>query len=163
MKKLINKVILALLFFVLVSPAMAAPGVSFNESKIKLRAGNVFVLDILMSDFPLSEGGGVTLKFDSAVIRVDEINVNTESWNFVSTPGRIKNTDGIVSDVLFSSYKGVLGDALIATVTFTALQAGKSVITIEESSVNPFSSDGNKVIVNFDNANVHVIPMKGVR
>jgi len=100
-----------------------------------------------MTDFPLSEGGGVTLRFDPTVIQVDEIIVNSEPWDFVCVPGVIKNEEGVVSDLLFSSYKGVSGDALIATVSFTALNAGKSVIAIEESFVNPFSSDRGKVKV----------------
>jgi len=134
---------LAVLFAVsLASSVMAAPDVAFDQSKIKLRAGDTFVLDVRMSDFPVSEGGGITLRFDP------------------SEPGSIDNAGGSVADILFSSYKGVSGDARIATITFTVIHSGKSKVTIEESSFNPFSSDGNRVTVNFNNTDIHVLPAK---
>ena len=160
MKRLINRLFVVLLAVAMASSVMAAPGVSFSESKVKVRAGTTYVLDIMMSDFPVSEGGGVILRFDPSVIQVSGVTIDTQFWDFVNEPGSIDNTGGSVADVLFSSYKGVSGDARIATITFTAIKAGKSEIAIEESAINPFSSNGNRVTVNFNNVGVRVLPVK---
>jgi len=160
MMTIINRILAALFAVSLASSVMAAPDVAFDQSKIKLRAGDTFVLNVRMSDFPLSEGGGITLRFDPSVVQVSEVTIDSGVWDFVNEPGSIDNAGGSVADILFSSYKGVAGDARIATITFTAIHSGKSKVTIEESSFNPFSSDGNRVTVNFNKIDVHVLPVK---
>lgn len=80
--------------------------------------------------------------------------VDTNVWSFKTDNGHIDNINGNVSDILFSSYKGVSGDAVIAVVQFNSINKGLSNITIEESLANPFASNGKTMTVSFETTNV---------
>lgn len=134
----------------------AAANVSFSEEKVKTYVGGEFSLDIVMANFPTTEGGGVRLRFDPSVLEVTNVAVNSDEWRFVNRNGDIDNADGVVSDILFSSYQGVSGNATIATVQFKAIGRGKAKIKLEEAKSNPFSSAGERLDVAFESSKVRV-------
>jgi len=128
--------------------------VAFSNSKVSITDGENFTLDITASDLPASEGGAVTLNFDPALVQVVAVNIDSSTWSFVNKNGKIDNENGTVTDIIFSSYRGVSGDAVIATIEFKSINKGSSSISIEESSVNPFASNGELMTVLFETANV---------
>jgi len=127
----------------------SGPTVALTSDELTVNNGETFTLDITMSDFPTSEGGGVTVRFDSSMLNVSNVSINSDVWNFVNKVGGIDNVSGVVSDILFSSFGGVSGDNTVATITFNAIDSGSGQISLESSSINPFSSDGSKIAVNF--------------
>ena len=71
--------------------------------------------------------------------------------------GVTDNDKGKVSDILFSNYLGVSGDAALATITLQAVLRGKSNLGLSESELNPFASGGKKIEVVFGKSAVNVV------
>ena len=134
----------------------SGPTVALSSEQVEVTQAESFTLDITMSDFPLSEGGGVSILFDPSLINVNNVVINSDIWTFVNKSGEIDNGSGVVSDILFSSFKGVSGDSPVATVTFTAISSGYTQISLQGSAINPFSSNGEKVAVNYVATNVQI-------
>lgn len=132
------------------------PTVALTSEQVNAIVGESFTLDITMSDFPTSEGGGVNVQFDASMLNVTDVTVNAAAWDFVNKIGNIDNNAGLVSDILFSSFDGVSGDNKIVTISFNAISSGSSQITLTGSAINPFSSAGNKVSATFIATNVQI-------
>ncbi|MDH5570791.1 MAG: cohesin domain-containing protein [Gammaproteobacteria bacterium] len=132
----------------------SGPSVGLSTSDITVYKGDSFSLDITMSDFVTTEGGGITLRFDPALLQVLAVNVDSTVWGFINKDGRINNAEGTISDILFSSYQGVASDTTIASIEFQSIEKGTSTITLEESSANPFASDGQNMNVVFKTTEV---------
>jgi len=133
----------------------SAPTVALSNSDINVFNGDTFTLDLTASNFAASEGGGVSLSFDASLLQVTGVTVDNTVWNFKNKDGRINNAEGTVSDILFSSYQGVVGDAKIATVAFQSTGTGASTITMRESSANPFASNGQNMVVTYKTTSVY--------
>ena len=149
-------VLLGGLLFVFSTLASADANVSFSEEKVKTTVGSEFSLDVVMADFPTTEGGGVSLQFNPSVLEVTNVSVNSDEWRFVNKNGDIDNANGVVSEILFSSYQGVTGNATIATIQFKAVGKGRAKIKLKEAESNPFASAGEKVAVSFESTKVKV-------
>jgi len=134
----------------------AEPTVGFSPSQMKASVGETVTVDIIMQDFPASEGGGITIRFNPAVVKVITVAVDDASWSFTGSDGVIDNEGGSVSDILFSSFTGVSGTATIATVQFQAIKSGKSRLRIKPSSLNPFASAGEPIKVEFNRGKIKV-------
>ena len=128
--------------------------VAFSTNSVSVADGANFSLDVKANLLAVSEGGGISLRYDPSILEVVTVNVNSSVWNFVARNGQINNSEGFVSDILFSSYSGVSGETVIATIEFKSINKGSSSIVIEESSVNPFASNGELMTVVFESANV---------
>lgn len=136
---------------------LSGPTVALSSKEVSAEVGDTFTLDITMSDFPVSEGGGVTVRFDANMLTVSGVVINSEVWNFKSRDGVIDNISGVVPDILFSNYDGVSGDSNVATITFQATNSGSSKINLEGSLINPFASNGEKIAANFIGSDVQII------
>ena len=136
--------------------ASSKPTVALTSDQVSTTVGETFTLDITMSNFPTSEGGGVTVQFDPSIINVSNVTINSEVWNFVNKAGEIDNNAGVISDILFSSFNGISEDSSVATITFNAISSGNSQISLEASSINPFSSGGGEIAANFVVADIQV-------
>jgi hypothetical protein len=123
--------------------------IKFTENTVQAGTGSDLILKVAMQDLPATEGGGITLNYDSSMISVSVINVNQGNWSFSNKNGVIDNAAGMVSDILFSNYNGVQGNAEISTITIHTIRPGKSVITLSGSQVNPFASNGKQLNVSF--------------
>lgn len=128
--------------------------VAMSNANVSVEDGDQFTLQVLANDFATSEGGGITLHFNPGLLQVISVNVDSSVWDFINKNGQIDNANGNISDILFSSYKGVSGDAVIATIEFKAINSGSSNVTIEESEANPFASNGEAMTVTFVTTNV---------
>jgi hypothetical protein len=89
-------------------------------------------------------------------VKVTGVTVNSGVWSFVARDGLVDNSTGTVTDILFSSYRGVSGSAAIATVGFEAVKRGKSRMRLEPSAVSPFGGDGTVIPVRYEGAAVDV-------
>ena len=121
------------------------PTVGFSPSRLTTSVGDTVTVDVIMQNFPISEGGGITIRFNPAVVQVIRTEVDMDTWSYVGSAGIIDNEGGTVSNILFSSFTGVSDTALIATVQFEAVKSGNAKLRIEASSLNPFSSAGVRV------------------
>ena len=130
--------------------------VSFGGEQVHAQIGDVFTTDVLMSNFPVTEGGGLVLHYDPKYLQVSNVTVDSSVWQFVNKNGDIDNAAGTVTGILFSSYRGVAGSAKIATIEFQATKKGKTEIILEESADNPFASNGQKIGVVFTPTKVRI-------
>lgn len=140
-----------------VTAGLLGPTVALSSKEVSAEVGETFTLDITMSDFPTSEGGGVTARFDATMLNISNVAINSEVWDFKNKEGVIDNDSGVVSDILFSSYDGVSGDSKVATITFQAKNSGSSKISLEGSLINPFASNGEKIAANFIGSDVQIV------
>lgn len=144
------------LLFIFCAVANAEPVVSLSESVIKSKVGATVSVDLLMSDFSMTEGGGVEMHYNPALVRINSIIVDGSTWNFARHDGDINNTDGSVSGILFSNYRGVSGDAKIATIELEFIRKGRGKIRLSESDSNPFASNGEQMAVTFNPTKIRV-------
>ncbi|MBI3188967.1 MAG: hypothetical protein HYZ31_14015 [Gammaproteobacteria bacterium] len=133
----------------------AKANIKFSQDTIQAKSGMDVVVTIQMSDLPATEGGGISLAYDSSLVNVSSVQVNQAVWKFVNTNGVTDNVTGKVNDILFSSYNAVPGNAEIATITIHPLKAGISQIVLSGSAVNPFASNGEALNVSFGRLQVN--------
>ncbi|MDH5711563.1 MAG: cohesin domain-containing protein [Gammaproteobacteria bacterium] len=157
MNKYLSTLLVVYLAFTNVVSADTENIIAFDKSEAKYRVGEIFSLDIIATNLTISEGGGINLEYDASIIHVVEVSIDTGAWSLGSQIGDIDNNAGIVRDILFSSFKGALGNVKIAKVLFQAIGKGKSSIVITESAKNPFASSGQRMTVNFSPVDIHVI------
>jgi len=153
---MIRKIIWALLLLGLTLTAQAEPAVGFSAANIQTQVGKTFTTEIVISGFPATEGGGISLTFDPGVLQVLSVTMNSAVWNFATQPGVIDNANGVITDLWFSSFSGVTGDASVATVRFKALAQGSSTLAMAELSTSPFASAGERVSPGFASSSVSV-------
>jgi len=140
------------------TPAAAVmPTVSLSESSVQLAKDDTVTIDVVMKDFPLTEGGGVTVRYNPGLLQANKVTVYSDSWTFVNHPGEIDNAVGVISNILVSSYKGISGDDVIATIEFSAKNSGNGNIALELSTKNPFASNGEEIDVKFENSEISVL------
>lgn len=133
----------------------ARANIKFSQDTVQAKPGMDVVVTILMSDLPTTEGGGISLAYDSSMVNVSAVQVNQAVWNFVNTNGVTDNVAGKVNDVLFSHYSAVSGNAEIATITIHPVRSGNSQIVLSGSAVNPFASNGEVLSVSFGRLQVN--------
>jgi len=130
--------------YCLSSIAQAAT-VSFASTPVNVVTGQTFTLDLVGTDFNNGtlDGGGLNIGFDSSVITVTSVSVNTVDWEFFSTDGTIDNSGGSVNGITFNSFETRTGNLLFATVEFLAVGEGSSALSLSEFNLNPFASGGS--------------------
>jgi hypothetical protein len=133
----------AVLFLAQVSEAAI---VKTDATEYGVNVGETFTLDIVGTEFPLTQGGGFNLSYDANILNVLNVNIDeTNTWTFVNDTGAIDNMNGSLSGVIVSDFPGVTGDFTVASIEFIALGLGMSEIRLTESVRNPWASDGDRV------------------
>ena len=125
--------------------SLQAATVSFLPSSISVSVGENFSVDI-MGSFQGAEaldGGGLNLSFSPSILNVTGVTINTALFEFSPDAGTISNATGTVSNIIFNSFANTpTGTFRIATVDFTAIGVGQSVVGLTESTLNPFALSG---------------------
>lgn len=136
-----------------------AATVRFEPSSQVVNLGDVFSMDIVGEDFTsITEGGGLNLSFDPAVLKVNSVALDSATWEFLTNTGSINNIGGTVNDMVFASFSGQSGNFDIGTVFFTALSLGTSNLGLTPSPVNPFAGGGVLLPVTLTDGQVSVVP-----
>jgi hypothetical protein len=119
-----------------------AQTVSFDIEALTVAPGETFSLNLKATDFagPVL-GGGFGLTFDPSVLRLDSVAIPA-NWEFAKSGGLIDNASGTLSDAYFATNAPVPGDVKLATLTFTALNVGQSLVTPLTNTLQPFVEDG---------------------
>lgn len=129
--------------------AAQAQSLSVTPTPKEAALGSTFSLDVLATDFanPIL-GGGFDLTFDPSVLRLDSV-VIPASWEFARNGGLIDNTTGTVSNAFFATFSAPkAGDFLTATLNFTAIGTGQSLVTLLPNVDQPFVEDVTVALVN---------------
>ncbi len=119
-----------------------AQNVSFDVDALTVAPGETFSLTLQATDFTNAVlGGGFGLTFDPGVLRLDSV-VIPANWEFAKNGGLIDNASGTLSDAYFATNAPVPGDVKLATLNFTAIGAGQSLVTPVPNTLQPFVEDG---------------------
>lgn len=135
----------------------ASANIKFTANAVQASTGSDVVLTVAMQDLPATEGGGIALDYDAAMVSVSEVRINQRIWNFSDKPGVIDNLTGKVSDVLFSNFNGAPGNSDIATIVVHTLKPGKSQIRLSGTPINPFASHGEQLNVSYGKIEINTI------
>ena len=142
--------------------AHASGTVLITPPAASVTVGDSFAVQVRGSSFTDNVvGGGFDLNFNPSLLRLTSVSVDTSVWEFVSSNGTINNTLGTLSEVYFNSFRPILptGNFAIATLQFTALAVGSSLLTVTGSPNFPFANDLAEVIsVNFQGGSVTAVP-----
>lgn len=159
--------------FVLSATAQAAtvgfdPQDSPPAPDVAYEIGNFFSIDILATDFPETQGGGVNLFYDAGIVQVQSVTIDNAVWNFINDPGVIDNSAGEISDILVSAFNvsplsDPSGTIVVASINFQAVGIGVSLLTLTESGINPWATNGDLVNPTFTVGTVRVatVPVPG--
>jgi len=119
-----------------------AQSVSIDPATLTVNKGDSFSLALQAEDFAQALlGGGFGLTFDASILRLDSV-VIPANWEFAKSGGLIDNASGTLSDAYFATNAPVFGDVKLATLNFTALNAGQSLVTPLPNTLQPFVEDG---------------------
>ena len=136
----------------------AEPTVIIDPASARLAEGGELVVELKLVDFPVTEGGGVTLSFNPDVLNVTAVQVDESTWSLSTLKGVVDNQAGTLTNLVFARFPGISGDLPVATIIFQAVGKGKSELVLSGSELNPFASAGDKVEVVFKSAKIAVKP-----
>lgn len=159
--------IAVLLVFFLAGGATHAANVSFSPVSTTVPGGATFSMDLVGTAFNSGDldGGGINFNYNANVVHVTSVAVDTATWEFFSDNGAIDNTLGEVTGIQFNSFQPRSGDLLFATVQFTAVGSGLSLLGLSEFLDNPFATGGElypDLSFNRDGSiTVNAIPLPG--
>jgi len=126
-----------------------------------INVNDVFTLDIMGSGFSSNvDGGGVNFSFNQNVLNVLSVSIDETVWNFGSTginTGNINNSTGTVDGIMVNTFSNVIGDFVIATIEFQAIDSGNSWLSLSELAINPWASGGSLINPDFVNTSVDVL------
>lgn len=126
------------------SVAADAANVGFSPATTTQTNGATFSLDLVGTGFNSGDldGGGINFNFNPNVVQVTSVMVDTLTWEFFSDNGTVDNALGEVTGIQFNSFQSRNGDLLFATVEFTAIGDGVSLLGLSEYLDNPFATGG---------------------
>jgi hypothetical protein len=109
--------------------------ISFSEAVVNVEPLDSFSLDIVGTGFPSDfDTGALSLLFNPSVLQVDNVSINTTVFNFMPDAGTIDNAAGSVTGMTFARFTDTSTDFTIATIDFTALISGDSLLDLEKYS-----------------------------
>ena len=122
-----------------------------------VRVGEEVTISVFGADFtsPL-DGGGLDVQFPASLLQLDQVTIDP-IWNFMPSTGTIDNQQGTLTALSFNAFPPVaLASFKIATLEFTAQNAGAAVVTLQDNDLFVFGSGGVQVPVDFSGAAVSV-------
>jgi hypothetical protein len=124
----------AALIFSIRGVALAAT-VSFNPDSRDVMAGDTFTVDIVGSDFTGLSGGAIDLGFDSALLTVESVTVNSSVFDFLPDGGG-PAVDNSWPNIAFDTFvnEPATGAFTIATITLISDAEGTASLAVLESS-----------------------------
>jgi hypothetical protein len=140
--------------------AAQAQTVSIHASHTDAAIGDTIDLTVDATGFPDKVfGGGYNLAFDPTMLQLDRITFPA-NWEFITSPGLFDAASGTVSDIYFNTFVNpIKGDFLTATLHFTVVGAGTSMVTLSDSPSFPFGDEfANPVAVSYVGATVAAVP-----
>lgn len=135
-----------------------AQSLSVQPVDTAVTVGDTFTLDVQGSGFAKAiTGGGFSLAFDPAVLKLDTVKIPA-AWEFAPSTGLLDAMAGTVTDVSFNTFAAPkAGNFLAAQLTFTAIGGGSSAVSLSGSPIWVFSDvDANVVNVAFAPGKVNV-------
>ncbi len=131
--------------------AVPVANISLLPASQDVAVGDSLVLQIFGEYFGPARllSGAVNLRFDPVAVSITGVAVTAGLGDIASSNGTIDNLGGNVLELGFTSFSGVTGSFLLATVNVSVLGAGTTQLTL---------SDANSAVFTWTNSNVAVDP-----
>lgn len=131
--------------------AVPVANISLLPASQDVAVGDSLVLQIFGEYFGPARllSGAVNLRFDPVAVSITGVAVTAGLGDIASSNGTIDNLSGNVLEIGFTSFSGVTGSFLLATVNVSVLGAGTTQLTL---------SDANSAVFTWTNSNVAVDP-----
>jgi len=129
--------------------AQAEPTASVQLSSTNVNVGDVVTGHVWLNDFPQTQGGSLTVKFPTKILKVESVIVDDQTWNIAADPGVVKVKKGKIKNVAFASFPGPSGNVLAATIEFSVIGKGKGRVKLKPSNANPFAGGGEQIAVSY--------------
>lgn len=128
------RILSILLVMILPLTASQAASVAFQSNGLQVNVGESFDIPILASGFSELAGGNVDFRFGSGKLAVNNVTVDP-LWDFEPEIGALESA-GIWRGIAFDVFENdpAVGDSVIATVNFTAIDVGDTLLDILDSS-----------------------------
>jgi hypothetical protein len=161
LRSVFMKICISFIAALFLSHAAEAATVKTDTPQYTASIGELFTVDIVGTDFPLTQGGGFNLSYDANILNVTHVSIDEiNTWTFVNDAGTIDNVNGVLNDVVVSDFPGIAGDFTVASIEFIAVGLGQSGLNLTESVINPWASDGNIISpLVHNNGSVQVVPI----
>ena len=167
--KAFQRFLIPLLFSAVLGTAQVARAesivVSFVPSATSVTVGEVFTIDVIAS-IPTSANlvsWGMDIDFNSDVLAHDALADVAIGAAFTTTFAPVGDGDGLLGITLAPDPPANGGDFVLATLTFTAIEAGVTEITGAYTADDPFEgffgSGGTVLPIDFGSAMVTVVPL----
>ena len=138
-----------------------ADSLDFSPQTSVVTPGQTFQVDINGNNFGyVLDGGGFNLSWNPAIVSVDSLAVDSNTWDFVQTDsnGTLNSTAGTITNVIFNDFFNQnQGNFPIAVLTLTALKLGSTTLTLTGSADFKFGSGGNQVFPMLNAGEVNVV------
>lgn len=155
--KTIKKIIFASM--VLFGSQAGAGTITWGAAPSSIALNDTFTIDIVGLGFTTNvDGGGVNIAYDSSVLNVLSVSIDESVWDLgvgISS-GTIDNTAGTVDGVMMNAWSDVTGDFVVASVIFSAIGTGNSLLSISEYLLNPWANAGSVLNPSFVDSTVTV-------
>ena len=145
------------------SRVMANPMLSFNPSTQTVAPGDIFSVEVTISDITDLFSFQFDLNFDPAILSANSVTEGPFLPSGGSTffnPGTIDNFTGaitFIADTLLGT-SGVSGIGALATINFTALASGTSTLTLPKTNVILLDSELEPIVAVVESGTVNVVP-----
>ena len=159
--KILSKLIIVASFFI--SSHVAAASIGWESSPSPIYVGDTFSVNILGSGFASNvDGGGVNFTYDSSIINVQSVTIDSAWDPLISSQGRTDNGTGAVDGLYVNTFGAVTGNFVVATVEFLATGVGTSGLDLTEYLLNPWASGGSPLNPGFNNGSLTVSALSAV-
>ena len=122
-----------------------AADLTFAPNPKTATMGDTFAMDIVGTDFPVTEGGGAEFIFDPDIVELRSVSVNGAVWDTFTSNGTIDNVNGRVEGIMVATFTDPGANFTVATIEFKALDAGFTNLAPSENPVNPWASGGSAI------------------
>ncbi|RLA44660.1 MAG: hypothetical protein DRR42_20225 [Gammaproteobacteria bacterium] len=153
-----KKSVLILLLFCSQFTLSHASTIGFDAEDSAIASGDIFTVDIVGSGFPITQGGGVDLFYNAAIVNVLSVTFDVAVWGIGSSVGAIDNSAGRVTDIVVGAFDGPQGTFVIASLELEATGVGLTSLSLTDSSINPWASFGARLTTAYVPGSVSVAP-----
>jgi len=155
--KNVTKIII--LFSLMFSSYVSAATITWGSSTTNVNVNDTFTLNIIGSNFISNvDGGGASFSYNPTVLNVQSISIDENTWDLGAgiRTGTVDNVLGNVDGISVNAWSAVTGDFSVASVTFVAIGAGTTDLTLSGWSMNPWASGGGLLNPDYLDASVTV-------
>jgi len=138
----------------------SAATISWSSPTTNISINDTFTIDIIGTDFLTNvDGGGINFTFDQNILNVVSVSIDQSVWDFGGfgiNSGTIDNVNGTANEIMVNTFSNVTNNFVIASIDFTAMTDGISLLTLSEYDLNPWASGGSLINPDFVNTQISV-------